>query len=37
MTMMFSHPLKSMYNDTNTYMERDIEWKNRMITLSNMP
>jgi hypothetical protein len=27
----FTHTLKSMYNGVNTYMERDIEWKNKMI------
>jgi hypothetical protein len=26
-----------MSNDANTYMEKEIEWKNRMITLSDMP
>jgi hypothetical protein len=26
-----------MYNDVDTYMERDKEWKNKMIALSGMP
>jgi hypothetical protein len=33
----FTHPLKSMYNDVDTYAVRDREWKNKMIALSNMP
>jgi hypothetical protein len=33
----FTHTFKSMYNDVNTYTERDIEWKNRMIAYSEMP
>jgi hypothetical protein len=26
-----------MHNDIDTYTERDKEWKNKMITLSDMP
>jgi hypothetical protein len=33
----FTHTLKSMYNETDTYMKKDREWKHIMITLSDMP
>jgi uncharacterized protein (DUF927 family) len=33
----FTHTLKSMYNETDTYTKKDREWKNIMIALNEMP
>jgi hypothetical protein len=33
----FTDTLKYMHNDVDTYMERNRERKNKMITLSDMP
>jgi hypothetical protein len=33
----FTHPFRCMHNDANTYMEKDKEWKKRMIALNDMP
>jgi hypothetical protein len=33
----FIQTLKYMYNDVDTHMEEDKEWKNKIIALNDMP